>query len=320
MARAARLDIFGICLPRPFHRPVPDKLAPFRFSSQITHFLDYFTPTMKLAGKTCLIVGASGAIGRTIAENFFREGAQVAVTSLSQKKGAFSAGLPAKNPRIAVFRLDLCKWKNVQSVVARVNRKFGGIHVLVNCAGILGPIGPTNDVSVEHWLKTIEINLVGSFYLVRAVLPSMLASGGGKIVQFSGGGAAYGRPFFTAYGASKAALVRFTESLAAELRDKNIEVNAIAPGPVKSRMWDELRASGSAGGPQAIEELAKMDLTGGAPAERAAALALFLASDRSNGLTGRLISAVHDKWEEIVPRIPKVMSTDAWTLRRVPLD
>jgi len=187
-------------------------------------------------------------------------------------------------------------------------------------SGVLGPIGATHKVSAARWLQAIEINLVGSFHLVQAVLPSMLAAGQGKIIQFSGGGAAYGRPFFTAYSASKAALVRFTESLAAELRDRSIDTNAIAPGPVKSRMWDELRASGAAGGPQALEELEKMDLTGGVSAERAAALALFLASNRSNGLTGRLISAVHDKWEEMAPRISKIASTDAWTLRRVALD
>ena len=205
-------------------------------------------------------------------------------------------------------------------MVARVKRKFGPITVLVNCSGVLGPIGATHKISAAHWLQAIEINLVGSFYLVQAVLPSMLAAGRGKIVQFSGGGAAYGRPFFTAYSASKAALVRFTESLAAELRDLRIDTNAIAPGPVKSRMWDELRASGSAGGPGALEELEKLDLTGGVPAERAAALALFLVSDRSNGLTGRLISAVHDKWEGMGPRISKLASTDVSTLRRVPLD
>jgi 3-oxoacyl-[acyl-carrier protein] reductase len=275
---------------------------------------------MQLSDKTCLIVGASGAIGRTTAMNFYREGARLALTYHSQKKSVFSNGLPTNDPRIAAFKLDVCKWKDIQSVVARVKRKFGPIDVLVNCAGVLGPIGATCEVLMEHWLQTIEINLIGSFYLVRAILPSMLATGGGKIIQFSGGGAAYGRPFFTAYSASKASLVRFTESLAAEVLDKNIEINAIAPGPVKSRMWDELRASGDAGGPQAVEELEKMDLTGGVPAERAAALALFLASDRCKGLTGRLISAVHDKWEEMGPRIPKIMSTDSWTLRRVPLD
>jgi NAD(P)-dependent dehydrogenase (short-subunit alcohol dehydrogenase family) len=275
---------------------------------------------MELADKTCLIVGASGAVGRAIAENFYREGARVALTFHSRKKQLFSNGLPSRDPRIAAFKLDVRRRKDIQSIVAQVERKFGPINILVNCSGVLGPIGATHQVTVEHWLRTIEINLVGSFYLVRAVLPSMLAVGRGKIIQFSGGGAAYGRPFFTAYGASKAALVRFTESLATELQAANIDTNAIAPGPVKSRMWDELRASGAAGGSQALEELKKMDLTGGVPAERAAALALFLASDRSNGLTGRLISAVHDKWEDLGPRISHITSSDAWTLRRVPLD
>jgi NAD(P)-dependent dehydrogenase (short-subunit alcohol dehydrogenase family) len=275
---------------------------------------------VELADKTCLIIGASGSIGRAIADIFYREGARVALTFHSKRKSAPSKGLPSKGPRVALFRLDVRKRRDVRVVVGQVTKKFGPIHVLVNCSGVLGPIGTTHNASVKHWVETIEINLVGSFYVVRAVLPSMLAAGEGKIIQFSGGGAAYGRPFFTAYSASKAALVRFTESLAAELRDSNIQINAIAPGPVKSRMWNELRASGSAGGQQAIDELKKMDMTGGVPAERAAALALFLASNRSNGLTGRLISAVHDKWEEIGSCIPKVMSSDAWTLRRVPLD
>jgi NAD(P)-dependent dehydrogenase (short-subunit alcohol dehydrogenase family) len=275
---------------------------------------------MELAGKTCLIVGASGSIGHAIANSFYREGARVALTFHSRKKRLFSNDLPGRDPRIAAFKLDIRRRKDVQSVVAQVERKFGSVNVLVNCSGVLGPIGAAHEVAVDHWVRTVEINLIGSFYLVRAVLPSMLAAGRGKIIQFSGGGAAYGRPFFTAYGASKAALVRFTESLAAELCNTNIDTNAIAPGPVKSRMWDELRAGGAAGGSQALEELKKMDSTGGVPAERAAALALYLASDRSNGLTGRLISAVHDKWEELGSRIPNINSTDAWTLRRVPLN
>jgi NAD(P)-dependent dehydrogenase (short-subunit alcohol dehydrogenase family) len=275
---------------------------------------------MELADKTCLIVGASGTIGCAVAEKFYREGARVAVTFHSRKKQAFSGSLPSRDRRVASFRLDVCRQKDIRLVVAQVERRFGPINILVNCSGVLGPIGATHQIAVDHWLRTVEINLIGSFYLVRAVLPSMLALGRGKIIQFSGGGAAYGRPFFTAYATSKAAVVRFTESLAAELRGTNIETNAIAPGPVKSRMWDDLRASGATGGAGALEDLKKMDSTGGVPAARAAALALFLASDRSNGLTGRLISAVHDKWEDLGPRIQGMASTDAWTLRRVPLD
>lgn len=275
---------------------------------------------MELADKTCLIVGASGTIGRAISESFFREGARVALTFRFGREAVLSKSLPARDPRIASYKLDVCNPKNIHSVVARTIRKFGSIHVLVNCSGVLGPIGATQELSAARWRQAIEINLLGSFYLLQGVLPVMLSAGGGKIIQFSGGGAAYGRPFFTAYSASKAALVRFTESLAGELLGKNIQINAIAPGPVESRMWDELRASGTAGGAQAIEELKKMEQTGGVPPRLAAALAVFLASDRSNGLSGRLISAVHDKWEELPQRIPEIMSTDAGTLRRIPLE
>jgi 2-dehydro-3-deoxy-L-rhamnonate dehydrogenase (NAD+) len=275
---------------------------------------------VELANKTCLIVGASGTIGRAVAESFYREGASAALTFRVRREEVRSRSLPARDPRIASYKLNVCNPKNIHDVVARTIKKFGPIHVLVNCSGVLGPIGATHQISAAHWRQTIEINLLGSFYLLRAVLPSMLTAGGGRIIQFSGGGAAYGRPFFTAYSASKAALVRFTESLAAELLGKNIQINAIAPGPVESRMWDELRASGTAGGAQAIEELKKMKETGGVPSKLAAALAVFLASERSTGLSGRLISAVHDKWEELPPRIPEIMSTDAGTLRRIPLD
>jgi NAD(P)-dependent dehydrogenase (short-subunit alcohol dehydrogenase family) len=275
---------------------------------------------MELADKTCLVVGASGAIGQAVAEKLYQHGARVALTVHRRNKSVHWSFAPPGDPRVATFELDVRKPNQVERLVARVARKFGTIHVLVNCSGVQGPVGAAHLVSLEAWRDAIEINLLGSFYLIRAVLPGMLAAAGGKIVQFSGGGAAYARPYLTAYSSSKAALVRFTESLSSELSDKNIQVNAIAPGPVKSRMWDELRAAGAAGGPQALAELEKMDATGGVSPERAAALVLFLVSNRSHGLTGRLISAVFDRWEDFEPRIPEIMSSDAGTLRRVPFE
>jgi NAD(P)-dependent dehydrogenase (short-subunit alcohol dehydrogenase family) len=274
---------------------------------------------VELANKVCLIVGASGAIGAAVAERFYAEGARLGLTYHTEKFISRSSLFSKGNGRVASFALDVRKHKQVQSVVTRVVRRFGPINVLVNCSGVLGPVGATQEISVVDWRRTLETNLFGGFYLVRAVVPVMLASGGGRIILFSGGGAAYGRPRFTAYSASKTALVRFTENLSAELSNDNIQVNAIAPGPVKSRMWEDLRASGSAAGSQALKDLKKMDTGGGVPPERAAALALFLASDRSNGLSGRLISAVHDKWEEFGSRISNIMSSDAGTLRRIPL-
>lgn len=267
---------------------------------------------LQLQNKVCLIAGASGAIGSAVAKRFQQEGAQLALTYLSQK------ALPERDDVLQVG-LNVRDWQDIQKVVEQVLHRFERIDVLVNCTGVLGPIGPTSEAAAEEWVQAVEINLIGGFYLTRAVLPQMISQGSGKIIHFSGGGAAYARPFFTAYGASKAALVRFTESLAEELRGSHIDVNAIAPGPVNSRMWDQMRAAAGAGGQQTLNDIKKMEEGGGVPPERAAELAVLLASERSNGLTGRLISALYDNWEVLDQRISAIMNSEAGTLRRVPI-
>jgi NAD(P)-dependent dehydrogenase (short-subunit alcohol dehydrogenase family) len=272
----------------------------------------------ELANKVCLIAGASGAIGSAIAERFYREGARLAVATHS-RKADWCLAERAESDRLLRVQFDVRRAGEVVEAAERIHERFGALDVLVNCTGIQGPIGLTHALEPDAWARTVEVNLIGSFHLVRAVVPLMLARGGGKIIHFSGGGAAYARPYFSAYGASKAALVRFTETLAEELRDANIQVNAVAPGPVRSRMWDEMRAAGAAGGQKLLRELAKMDETGGVAPERVAALAIFLASRRSDGLTGRLISGVHDRWEDLTAKIPEIMNTEKGTLRRVPL-
>jgi len=273
---------------------------------------------MELENKVCFIAGASGAIGSAVAERFRREGAKLAITYFSKQPNLIPAQKETDS-RSSEFVLDVSCREQVQDVVRGAIEKFGRIDVLVNCTGVLGPIGPTAGVVAEEWVRAIHVNLAGSFYLTQAVLPTMLAHSGGKIIHFSGGGAAYARPFYTAYSASKAALVRFTESIAEELRESRIDVNAIAPGPVYSRMWDQMRDAGEKGGTGNLEELRRMEETGGVPPERAANLALFLASERSNGLTGRLISAAYDNWAALEGRIPELMKSEAATLRRVPL-
>lgn len=270
---------------------------------------------MQLANKICFIAGASGALGATTAKLFYDQGARLCLTSRSQPTETEEL----EPERVAKLSLDVRNKDEVDAVVRQFARKFGTIDVLVNCTGILGPVGPTDGVSPTDWVNTIEVNLIGSFYLTQAVLPIMVQRRRGKIIHFSGGGAAYGRPFFTAYGASKAALVRFVESLAGELRDFHIDINAIAPGPVNSRMWDELRTVVQTAGPAAAEDLKKMDESGGVSPHLAANLALFLASDSSDGLSGRLISAVHDRWQTFDQRISEIATSEAGTLRRIPL-
>jgi len=273
---------------------------------------------MQLANRVCLITGASGAIGGAIANRFQEEGASLALTYLSRKQGNGDPGARPHNEKLFQIPLDIRVRENVAEVINQVTARFGKIDVLVNCTGTLGPIGPTSAVVEDDWVRAVETNLFGSFYLTRAVLPVMLSQPMGKIIHFSGGGAAYARPYYSAYSTSKAALVRFTESLAEELREAHIDVNTIAPGAVNSRMWDQVRAL-QRPDPKTVAEIQKMEETGGVPPDRAADLAVFLASDRSNGLTGRLISAVWDDWRALHRRIPEVMNSDAGTLRRVPL-
>jgi len=274
---------------------------------------------VELANKVCLIAGASGAIGSAVAKRFHEEGAHLALTYFSKNPDRSVLFHDEKKGRVLEFEVDISRWEQVRDLIRKVVDAFGRIDAVANCTGVLGPIGPTASVVPEEWVRAIDINLIGSFYLTRAVLPQMLAQSCGKIIHFSGGGAAYARPFYTAYSASKAALVRFTESLAEELRDGSIDINTIAPGPVYSRMWEQMRVAAEKGGSGNLEELRKMEDTGGVPPDRAATLAVFLASERSNGLTGRLISAVYDNWSGLDGRIQDVMKSEAGTLRRVPL-
>jgi NAD(P)-dependent dehydrogenase (short-subunit alcohol dehydrogenase family) len=273
-------------------------------------------PVPQLQNRVCLVAGASGTIGAAVAESFRREGARLALTYFSCEPAL--PGWPAEKDSTLRLALDVRSRDDVETAVREVLRHFGAIHCLVNCTGVLGPVGPTSGVPAAQWVQAIEANLIGSFHLTQAVLPAMLAQSWGKVIHFSGGGAAYARPFYTAYSASKAALVRFCESLAEELRDSHIDVNAIAPGPVRSRMWEQMSALRDPDA-KTRQELKNMEESGGAPATVAAELAVFLASSRSDGLSGRLISAIHDRWSEFDQRLPEIMASEAGTLRRVPL-
>lgn len=273
---------------------------------------------MTIRGKVALVVGASGAIGQAIALEFAREGAIVAVTSRSALKSGLMEQISTLNAGCKWFQLDVRNLASVQKVIGAADRELGPLEILINAAGAYGPIGPVAENDPEHWADAVQTNIVGAFNLVYAVVPVMSSHGRGRIVHFSGGGGAYGRPFFSCYSSCKAAVVRFTESAGKELAEKNIFMNAIAPGPVKSGMWEELRAAGAAAGGDALRELDSIDKTGGVPPERAARLAVLLAATQVP-IAGRVISAVWDDWEHLELHADKLIGSEAWTLRRVPL-
>ncbi len=273
---------------------------------------------MKLKGRVAIVTGGGRGIGKAIALAFTREGADVAVVSRTIREVEGTAKEVQALGRSALpMKVDVSDRKEVESMVGSVMQQFNKVDILVNNAGVQPPIGPVTENDPEQWLKAVTINLGGTFLCSRAVLPIMMKRRQGKIINLSGGGATSPRPYFTAYAASKAAVVRFTETLAEEVKESNIQVNAISPGAVNSRMLEEVIAAGEMAGDKALVEAKRQKETGGTPPEKAAALAVFLASDESKGLTGRLISAVWDDWEGMAQQVEGIMSSDLYTLRRV---
>jgi NAD(P)-dependent dehydrogenase (short-subunit alcohol dehydrogenase family) len=271
-----------------------------------------------LAGRTALITGASQGLGLEIARAYLREGARIVICARSERtlRGAQEelAGLGEVHGRPA----DVASPDEVEALVAFAVEQLGGLDVLVNNAGVYGPKGAIDDVDWAAWAKAIEINLMGSVLPARFALPHLRAAERGKVVQLSGGGATAPLPFLSAYAASKAAVVRFMETLAGEVADDGIDVNAIAPGALNTRMLDEVLEAG----PEAVGEafyakaLQQRD-SGGTSLDRGAALSVYLGSRKSDGISGRLLSAVWDPWEDLETRAADLEGSDIYTLRRI---
>lgn len=274
---------------------------------------------MKLKDRTAIVSGAGRGIGKAIALAFAREGANLVVASRTEGEiDETAATIEAMGGNAIAIVADVSVPTGVDRIAATALQEFGTIDVLVNNAGVQGPIGPLADLSREEWLASVAINLGGTFLCTRAVLPIMIHRRQGKIINLSGGGATAGRPYFTAYAAAKAAVVRFTESVAQEVASHNIDVNAVAPGAVSTRMTDEILSAGLAAGAKALGEARRVKQSGGTPLDTVTELAVFLASTGSNGLSGRLISAVWDDWHDMTAtRIDEIVGTDLYTLRRV---
>jgi NAD(P)-dependent dehydrogenase (short-subunit alcohol dehydrogenase family) len=276
----------------------------------------------RLSGRSALVTGASEGLGRAIAEEFLRQGASVALCARDAarlaKTNAALESLTGPGQRVVVRPCDVSRREQVEALVGWAVGELPGLDILVNNAGIQGPKGRAEEVDWERWVETIEIDLLGPVLVCRSLVPHLKERGSGKIIQLSGGGATAPMPRFSAYAAAKAGVVRFVETLSRELVDHHIDVNAVAPGALNTRMLDEALAAGpDAVGDQQYQKLVEQQASGGASLARAAALCVFLASRESDGITGRLISAVWDRWEELAARRSELAGSDIFTLRRI---
>ena len=277
---------------------------------------------MKLTDQVAIITGAGRGIGQAIAQAYAREGANLALAARSQTELEQTAAEIAQTGAQAIaVPTDVTDPAQAERLASAALTRFGRIDLLVNNAGISGPVGPLQDNDIAQWAETISVNLTGTFLVCRAVIPAMVKQGGGKIINLSGAGAANAWSNLSAYCASKAAVVRLTEVLAQELAPNNIAVNALGPGSVHTSMWDKMTQDAARAGADFIHRLGlQVTSGGGAPIDECAELAVWLASQESANLTGRLISATTDDFRNLPPRIPQIMATDAATLRRIPLE
>jgi NAD(P)-dependent dehydrogenase (short-subunit alcohol dehydrogenase family) len=262
-----------------------------------------------------VVTGSSSGIGRALVEDLLRQGHSVwglARSDQSELSRAFA-------PTFRSSKVDVSDWEQVAAAAQEVAQAWPHVDALVACAGLQGAIGPAVSVDPLHWSATVRANLDGTFYAIRAFYTQLEQCGRrAKIVCFSGGGATKPRSHFSAYGVAKTGVVRLVETLAEEWSGQPIDINAVAPGAINTRLTEEVLALGPAVAGEAEYNAAlKQKSSGGGSLEKALGLVNFLLSPKSDGITGRLISAPWDPWPTLGEHAERLKNSDVYTLRRI---
>ena len=278
--------------------------------------------TNALVGKHIIITGASRGLGAVIARTMWYQGASLLLVArsadtLQQLQDDFMSSRQGDQQVHAVVT-DLGTSEAVPTIMRRARAVWSRLDVLVNNAAILTPIGLVWENDWEEWQAAIRVNLLAPVELCRACVSWMGEYRQGKIINLSGGGATRPRPYFSAYATAKAGLVRFSETLAHEVRDLNVQVNCVAPGAMNTDMLQTLLRAGPARvGAVEYAQAGTQAETGGVSPQGAAELCVFLSSAASHGLTGMLLSAVWDPWAHLPEHLHDLQDSDIYTLRRI---
>lgn len=272
-----------------------------------------------LEGKVVIITGGSRGIGKVVTKEFLNQGASVVICSRNENeiintvKELDQSGTRLKGCVTDVTSINACK-----GLIKFAIQEFKKVDVLVNNAGIYGPIGPFDSNNLKEWHTAINVNLLGTINCSHEVIPFFKKQGYGKIVNMAGAGVGGKRALarFSSYYTSKAAVVAFTEVLGSELEEHNIQVNCIAPGAVNTFLTDFLLQRGrEKAGEHMYQQALKQKETGGDPPELAATMITFLASEKADHITGKMLSA---KWDKIdMLKKTKKFSPSLYALRRI---
>ena len=271
-----------------------------------------------LKNKNIILTGASGGIGKYVAQQCDAQGANLFLISRShdQLENQIKT-LRNLGGKSASYVADVSDEETVIETIGAINlRCENKIHVLINNAGVQNPIGPFIGNALKEWKDNISINLFGTINMTHAVLPVMRQNNYGKIINLSGGGSTGPRANFSAYSTAKTAVVRFTENIAVELRKDNIFINAVSPGAINTSMLGEIINSGKLAGAELAKALER-EKSGGDNPQNIMDLISFLVSNESDGISGKLISAVWDPWDD--PKFQQLLRSDdsIASLRRI---
>ncbi len=275
-----------------------------------------------MTDKTVLITGGSRGLGQALVHKFLQEG--YIVHSVSRNTWSSLHGRmdsTVQKQKIHLHTCDLGDVKQVNALCARIQEEQWVVDVLINNAAIHGPIGPFVENQIHAWRNTIETDLMAPVALCQAVLPIMRRRRSGVIINLSGGGATSSRPNFSAYATAKAALVRFSEILAEEEMENGIRVNCVAPGAMNTQLLHEVLAQGVQGSGMKEHSMAASIIANRTKSEetmeRAVALVTFLSGSAGSTITGKIISAQWDNWEQWPAHTQELGASDIYTLRRI---
>ncbi len=260
-----------------------------------------------------VITGSSSGIGRALTAHLLARGHAVWGLARSDQSD-FAAAQPA----FRFSRCDVADWAQVERAAAAVAAAWPQVDGLVACAGLQGAIGPALTADPAQWSATVRANLDGTYFALRGFAALLQRSRRAKIICLSGGGATKARANFSAYGAAKTGIVRLVEAIAEETRGQPLDINAIAPGAINTRLTDEVIRLGPAlVGTAEHAAAVKQKATGGGSLERALGLMEFLLSEKSDGITGRLLAAPWDPWPTLDRHAATLAASDIYTLRRI---